>query len=176
MDRIDRDFGIDYPIRYALLPMVEQRGFVAGIDGIQPKYIRCGYIVSKCFVIEENTRHYGNGESTNSYNVVFPYKSFDSIYKKMTTPIISFGKCINADTVSFIFDGYSEAKAMCQEQNNMITLEMINSDAYSDFERKLLLDAEVDKLEKFQEFEDQIEDATSELLLGNRKGPSKHYK
>ena len=88
--------------------------------GIQPIYTKkevnketfrllYGYIVSKCYVIDENT-------------VLFPYASENTAYIENERKINDIHIGYNTNYVDNIYDDYDSAKKACEEMNNRLLI------------------------------------------------------
>lgn len=63
----------NYPIKYALMPIIEQTGWTHGMHELEREYGVVCYIISKCYVIKETKKYNINGTTDIKYQVVFPY-------------------------------------------------------------------------------------------------------
>ena len=112
--------NLNYPIKYALLELKEPGGWEQNYEDIS----LC-YIVSICYVINQNIRYYADGTTILSYEVVFPYKDIHSFkYRNQfnetaTKPkFSSYNTCLNSNIVSTLFNTYEEASIAAIEANN----------------------------------------------------------
>ena len=48
---------INYPIKYALMPIVDQVGWYNGVYGLERNYDTVCYIVSKCYLVGEKIKY-----------------------------------------------------------------------------------------------------------------------
>lgn len=115
---------LNYPIKYAVLELKEQGGWSTNYEDVT-----VGFIVSKCYVVEQNTRYLQNGTSKTSYKVVFPYKDFNNYKYRLLRGIDInehehvpeynyYRECTNANTVSDVFDTYEEATEIANQENH----------------------------------------------------------
>lgn len=167
------EIGMNYPIKYAVLPLFERKGFKAGVDGVVPNYQISAYIVTKCFVTEERTRYYGDGKQVPAYKVVFPFKTYQSLNGMMEVPDIVDGECTNAWLVHEVFSGYQQAKQTCNHLNSLITFSLIHQEGIAKDEVDIILEQESRRLETVQEFEDQVAERTRDLSIGKQRFPKK---
>lgn len=70
----------NYPIRYAVRPIVEQVGWSQGLNELEGKYGTVAYIVSKCYLVSQTKGYSQNGEVTESFSVVFPFQKDSNSY------------------------------------------------------------------------------------------------
>lgn len=110
---------LNYPIKYAVLELKEHGGWEHNYEDIT-----VGFIVSPCYVINQNTRYYSDGTNKTTYQVVFPYKDihtykYRNIFNEKTdTPHYSLYKiCLNCNEVSDIFDTYEKASIAAEKAN-----------------------------------------------------------
>ena len=92
---------LKYPIVFALQKMTKE-----AYENYNSFDEILGYVVSPCYLIEENLLYDKDGNSCKKYKVVFP-RSVDSIYydyidRDYIPDINSYGECKNAVTVDFI--------------------------------------------------------------------------
>jgi hypothetical protein len=154
----------NYPVKYALLPHYEQKGFMVELGNIEPNYEITAYVVSKCFVVDEKTVRI-NDYPLKIYTVVFPYRTRSDLNREMNVP--SEHHFYSTDVVHEVFDGYSEAKAECDQRNNMFTDMLLLQTELASDELELIALQQSEKLERLQEFEDSISEATKDLNLEN---------
>ena len=90
-----------YDVKYAVEPVYEK-------NSKTHSKLLYGYVVSKCYEIENN----------NGHVVLFPYaldRKTYSLALKRTPSIAKVG--FNTDTVNSVFDDYEMAKIMCKVKN-----------------------------------------------------------
>ena len=106
---------INYPIKYAIQELKINKGYDSNYEDIT-----YGFIISKCYIVNQNIRYHQDGTNTLTYNVVFPYKDIETfIYhtqfnyqfnETKSIPYYSFrNKCMNDTIIYNIFDTYEEA-------------------------------------------------------------------
>lgn len=106
---------INYPIKYAIQELKINKGYDSNYEDIT-----YGFIISKCYVVNQNIRYYQDGSNSLTYNVVFPYKDIQTfIYNKnfkypfneiKSIPHYSlWNNCMNDTIIYNIFDTYEEA-------------------------------------------------------------------
>lgn len=107
---------LNYPIKYAILGIEEQVGWLPGLHEMEREYDICGYIVSKVYVVGEFIKYNGDGSYKKFYQVVFP---FTSIYeRKIQVPSYNLNwDCHNYVNVSEIFDNFDDAKIVSNKKN-----------------------------------------------------------
>ena len=112
------DQNLKYPIKYALLELKEHGGWEHNYEDIP----LC-YIVSPCYVINQNIRYYSDETTKTTYEVVFPYKDIHT-YKYLKRfnehsekPHFSSYNCLNSNIVSNLFDTYEEANITAEIEN-----------------------------------------------------------
>lgn len=113
---------INYPIKYAAMPIIEQVGWVHGLNELERDYGVVCYIVSKCYLLNDSTKYMANGKSVKEYEVVFPYQS--SINGKWEKTIPTFNLfnyvCTNSNKTDGVFDTYEEALVHATEKNEKL--------------------------------------------------------
>ena len=110
---------VNYPIKYALMPIDEQVGWNNGVYGLERNYDTVCYIVSKCYVISEKTKFEPNGDTSIEYQVVFPYEYREfNRWKKVLPSRSVHGIPLNSKTVHNLFDSFEEASFHCDKKNN----------------------------------------------------------
>lgn len=156
---------LNYPIKYAIQELKINKGYDSNYEDIT-----FGFIISKCYVVNQNIKYHQDGSQTLTYNVVFPYKDIQTFtYEVLTleypfneiksTPHYSlWNNCLNDTIVSEIFDTFEEATIYKQQQNN-------------NFKRKIFKQlskiSEYDKLLKTFEENQTICNKYEEIILKN---------
>jgi len=119
---------LKYPIKYGVLEIKEEGNWENGFVDITK-----GYIVSKCYVVESNTKYYADGKSKETYSVVFPYqdinvfmesiKNNDHVknlgYKKIPR-LNAMKEYYSVEKLDNIYDNYEDAKEMAEIKNNVL--------------------------------------------------------
>lgn len=129
---------LKYPVKYAILELKEQGGWLVGYENITQ-----GFIVSKCYVVGTNIKYYSNGENEIIHKVVFPFKNISdfrvslqrgSSYNSDET-IPSYDACGNpypVDVVLSLFDSYEEAKKIAVQKNEEMRSKLISNVSLSE--------------------------------------------
>ena len=117
---------LNYPIKYAVLELKEKGKVI-------------GYIPSKCYIVESDTKYFGDGSSKNIHRVVFPFTDveeykhkiyYDYETKDIGTPSIPMldlsGNYYPVKIVEKLYDDYDSAYAVATVNNifleeNMLT-------------------------------------------------------
>lgn len=158
----------NYPIRYALLPLYEKRGYLPDADvGLLPNFEIVGYIVSKCFVVFKTEEEFSSQES---YQVVFPYQSVRDLDKPMSTPIVYGDRCINAVSVPKVFDNYDDALI----EGMILNSALVDQNFYEFLapdERELIDQQDNERIASHLDFENKIAEATKDLAIGKEFNP-----
>ena len=117
------NIDIKYPIKYAVLKLKEQGGYLVGY-----KDITRGYIVSKCYVMESNIKYNQDGTKCVYHKVVFPYNDIGRFKTSLkngglnigTEEIPNYdasGKPFSASIVNNLYETYEAAKELAEEKN-----------------------------------------------------------
>ena len=167
---------LNYPIKYAVQELTIQGGFTQNYEEIT-----LGFIVSKCYVINQNTKYLLNGTFETTYKVVFPYKDIDSfrcslskLYNYNEKPAIPkynyCGECKNANTITKIFDTDEEAYITVEIENQNLRkkIPFHNIEEYKNIIRKHNKNLEICKF-----FEQLILDKTKNMIITKTKTYSK---
>ena len=105
---------LDYPIKYSVEPVFP---YASGNGSL------LGYIVSKCYVVEKQTRFLPNGTFKERFTIVYPFKglqTFKIMKDKRLPEIDPYGNYRNVDYVNEIYETYLEAKEVCKELNTKL--------------------------------------------------------
>ena len=109
---------ISYPIKYAVMPIIEQVAWSHGLNELEREYDVVCYIVSKCYLWKDLTKYMENGKSIKEYEVVFPYQANGN--GKLTRTIPEFNlfsyACTNSNKTDGVFDRYEEALVHATEK------------------------------------------------------------
>lgn len=161
----------NYPIRYAVRPIVEQIGWSHGLNELEREYGTVAYIVSKCYVISQTKRYFQNGEEDENYSVVFPYQK-DSAYSEYYRVDPSFNiyeQCINSTVVDKIFMTREEAMEEARILNEKIVKRKIVALHYnSKFKDNVreIRESQKEKLEDYKFLEELSKEKTSDMIVG----------
>lgn len=165
----------NYPIKYALMPLYKQTGWVHGLNQLERKYEIVAYIVSKCYVISENKAYSADGTSNIEYEVVFPYENIDnnnSIWTRTEPSInLSSSQISNSTKVKKIFDNYRDAIEYLKIKNNEILKNKISNLPFNESiktEIKKLEDIHNEIINEARELEMQIQQNTPDLKLNEK--------
>ncbi len=163
----------NYPIKYAVMPIVEQTGWAPGLNELVREYGVVCYIVSKCYVVvrEEEYNRYGN--ILYKYKVVFPYKK-DNLHRyllRVEPSYNCYGKCSNATTVDKVFDSFEEAREDAEKKNKKIVNKKISFlHCDDDFLQNvsLLRKEQEEKVNKYRKIERMMEKNSSDLVVNDK--------
>lgn len=155
--------NLNYPIKYAVLELKEKGGWDNNYEDIT-----IGFIVSICYVVNQNIRYYQDGTNKTTYQVVFPYKDIHTFkYRQIFNdePIIPhyslWHKCLNSDKVSEIFDTYEEA-SIAAEKANINKRKSIICNIY---EYNNLLKKHYEDLAICKQFEKLVQEKTIDMAI-----------
>jgi hypothetical protein len=127
--------SINYPVKYALLPVKTHRKTKNGEDF----FITDCYIVSKAYVMEEHRAYRETGDYNANYKIFFPYvvvANSDGITSyNRGEPSDYFNKNYE-DKAFYLYDSYEEALAAKEERNVLVSEEIIKK--YKPIEEELL--------------------------------------
>lgn len=165
---------INYPIKYAVMPIVEQVGWSHGLHEMEREYDVVCYIVSKCYLINDLTKYNENGSVTKEYEVVFPYQSGEFSRWKRVIPTYNLihGYCINGNKVDKIFDSYEDALKYATDMNkNICEKSWVHLPCSKDIMEKIKekKDEFDTKLAEYKLLEQQILLHTQDMKIGNGK-------
>lgn len=138
---------LKYPIKYALMPVIEQVGWTNGLHEMEREYDAVAYIVSKAYVISKTIKYHSDGTEEYLFNVVFPHTDFSNLDIKTVPKYNINGECINSLEVSEVFDTYEEAA-----QARIIENRKLRSRCYSVSRAKQF----TEELEKYIQVEEFI--------------------
>ena len=102
----------NYPVKYAIMPIYEQVGWMSGLHELERSYEVVGNIVSKCYVVSKKISYLEDGSEEKEFEVVFPYRKTD--YRRTydwerVYPEFSFGRnCINSNIVRELYDNFEK--------------------------------------------------------------------
>ena len=172
---------MDYPIKYA----VEELKVDGGIN-YEYEDITKGFIVSKCYVLEDRLIYLPNGETCQKFVVSFPYDQFEyftrwfrqNSYKYMSYIYDLYKNYIEnkhdpsrehlrdghpLHFVCELFDDFLEAKEMVDHKNNQLKGEILANTGRKAYE-KLLKEFD-DTMTMCGEYEKFIFANTSDMLV-----------
>ena len=164
---------INYPIKYAAMPIIEQVGWSHGLHELEREYDVVCYIVSKCYLISDLTKYTEDGKSVKQYEVVFPYQpgEFDR-WKRVFPTYNACGYCSDSNKVDVIFDSYEEALKYATEKNEKLCEKSwiylhCTKDIIEKIQEKK--DEFATKLDKYKLLEQQILLHTKDMEIGSSK-------
>ena len=165
----------NYPIKYAVMPVIEQTGWYPGLHELEREYGVVCYIASKCYLVgrEERYNMYGGVES--EYNVVFPYEK-DKWYQGFLSRVeprecLANGRCNNAINVDKVFDSFEEAKVVASKKNKEILskeLSFIRVDDNFLQNVSLVKEKHEELVNYYQNIESMIEDNSIDLVVNDK--------
>ncbi len=152
---------LNYPVKYALMPVREQVG---------REYEIVMYIVSKCYLISEKKIYSGDGKCSCSYEVVFPIIIDDERNIFVSLPQYSDKEeCVNSLIVDRLFDNFMEASKVASKKNQKILDSRLDDVPYKS--RYLFQEQVTLVRRKFQELQqkyqriEEINDLRSDLVV-----------
>lgn len=127
---MDKENG--FPIRYAVLKLTEPGGYLNNYTDIV-----WGYIVSKCYVMEQVVRYLTNGNKEIFYKVVFPFKSLETLRlscfkgskdlgERQVPHYDVDGEVYPIDIVTHLFTSYDDAKMKALEENEKMRQQIVS--------------------------------------------------
>ena len=164
----------NYPIKYAVMPIIEQTGWYPGLHELEREYGIVCYIVSKCYVVgrEEKYNRYGN--TICEYKVVFSYGK-DNQYGGLSRVEPEFclmnGRCNNFTNVDKVFDSFEEAKEETEKKNKEILskeLSFIRVDDNFNQNVSLAREKHEEVVNYYQEIESMIEENSTDLVVNDK--------
>lgn len=159
----------NYPIRYAVMPIIAQTGWSHGLNELERKYEPIVYIPSKCYLVKSWEDYDEKGEVKRGYKVVFPYQSTDDGWRRVEPDFNYFrGECINGYNVKEIYKTYEEAQKMATEMNKGIVSEKIPNMSYDSTLKERIDALREDMKEKedyYGKLASQIQKTTADLVV-----------
>ena len=164
----------NYPIKYAVMPIIEQTGQYPGLHELEREYGIVCYIVSKCYVVgrEEKYNRYGN--TICEYKVVFSYGK-DNQYGDLSRVEPEFclmnGRCNNSTNVDKVFDSFEEAKEETEKKNKEILSKELSYIRVDDNFRQnvsLAREKHEEVVNYYQEIESMIEENSTDLVVNDK--------
>lgn len=167
--------NLKYPIKYAVLELKENGGFIAGYEEITR-----GFVVSKCYIVESSVKYLSNGESKLSHKVVFPFRDLYNFkvglhYGKqdLGEPVVPKYDANNnpypCNVVSDVFDNYEEAYELATQKNDklhsnlILEISLLDSkwkEKYSELEKRFYKELSICK-----NFEELISIQTNDMEI-----------
>lgn len=167
---MEKDFKLNYPIKYAIMPVEEHTGWAYGIHELVRDYSVVAYIAMKCRIVKEVKKYFQDGSFKTTYEVVFLYdrKTLNSCFEP-NKPHFNFdGDCTDTVVVDAIFDDFATAKDACIPKNKKIlSTAMMGLSLGEDLEREYreLLDHHDKTLAKYGAIESSVEEATKDEII-----------
>lgn len=164
----------NYPIKYAVMPIIEQTGWYPGLHELEREYGIVCYIASKCYVVgrEEKYNRYGN--TICEYKVVFSYGK-DNQYGDLSRVEPEFclmnGRCNNSTNVDKVFDSFEEAKEETEKKNKEILSKELSYIRVDDnFHQNVSLAREKreEVVNYYQKIENMIEENSTDLVVNDK--------
>lgn len=149
----------NYPIKYAVMPIIEQVSWVPGLHELERNYDKVGYIVSKCYVLNETKTYNQNGTFKISYEVVFPYR-FDNLKERIDPKLNSSNK------TDKIFDTYEDARSEVKRKNEEIIRNASKNISWDYNSFKKFEKIQIEKFNNLKKLEAKIMEKTEDLIIG----------
>jgi len=165
---------INYPVKYAAMPIIEQVGWSHGLHELEREYGVVCYIVSKCYLISDLTKYMEDGRSDKQYEVVFPYQPGEFSRWQRVTPSYNLihEYCTNGNKVDTIFDSYEDALNFVTAKNEELCKKSYIYLPYSE-NYAVKIQAKKDefneKLAEYKLLEEQISLYTKDMEIGANK-------
>jgi len=165
---------INYPIKYAAMPIIEQVGWSHGLHELEREYDVVCYIVSKCYLISDLIKYTEDGRRIKEYEVVFPYHpaEFNKWQRVIPSYNLIHGYCTNGNKVDEIFDTYEDALSFVTTKNEELCKKTYLYLPYSkNYAKKIQAkkDEFAAKLNEYKLLEQQILLHTRDMKIGNGK-------
>lgn len=169
---------INYPIKYAVMPIVEQFGRDYYINNQLHRDVLVSHIVSKCYVLSEEKEYFKDGTSKISYRVLFPWQK-NSALLCQNGNTLSTGGFSKYDTDDFInyfysfstkvdklFDNFDDALVLSEELNKQILKSYLKT-ATAKTALKMIEQHKIN-IERYKEIEKQITEETTYMKVRTR--------
>jgi len=161
----------NYPIKYTVIPMIEQVGWSHGMNELEREYGTVYYIVSKCYLIGENKKYSIDGTVITEYQVVCPFSKgeFNTWHKDEPSFNLIHGNCTNSIKTDTLFDSFDEAKVVKKQKNEDL---LVQKFVYMPIETYKTKHQEIeDEFNKtadyYDKLESEIENRTQDLIAKN---------
>lgn len=168
LQNVERE-KLNYPIKYAIMPVEEQTGWATGLNELVRDYSVVANIVMKCYVIGKNINFKKDGSYQNQYEVVFLYgpERYSRSFEPTVPSFSIYYQCTNSTIVDQVFDSFEEAKTVATEKNGKIfrraTLRL-SIEHYGE-QLKLLREDYQRVLDKYEIVESSVEEQTSDVTI-----------
>lgn len=157
----------NYPIKYAVMPIYEQRGWTTGLNELEPQSKIVAYIISKCYLFQEIKTYSRYNSYKTTYKVCFLYqKSYRGGWERINPNLC------DLTVIEKTFDSYEEANKEKEKLNQEILNNKIINLPYDNnfLENKMYLTEEhLETLHEYQLLENQITEKTKDLTLENKE-------
>ena len=161
----------NYPIKYAVIPIEEQIGWVPGLNELEREYGTVCYIVSKCYLVNDNKKYEKDGSITQKYYVVCPYYKDEYLTWHRQEPSFNYisNTCYNSIKVNNIFDNLEDAKKYKDDLNDELLTKKISYLPVKNLKEKIIeTKKEFNKLlSHYNKLEEEIENQTQDLIVNN---------
>ena len=161
----------NYPIKYAVIPMIEQIGWSHGMNELERKYGTVCYIVSKCYLVGENKQYNIDGTITTKYQVVCPFSEEEHYTWRREEPSYNLmhGGYTNSIITDALFDSFDDAKVIKEQKNKDL---LIQKFAYMPIDTYKVKHQEIeDEFNRivvyYDKLELEIENRTQDLIVNN---------
>lgn len=151
----------NFPIKYAVMPIMEQTGWSHGLHELVRDYNEVAYIAAKCYLITERKKYSINGKTNISYEVVFPFEKKDYDWKKIEPEYNVRGNCCNSIMVDKVFNSFEEALIEAQNKNDELVSDSVRYCDLSKAESKI--SERKIRMEYYKSLEQLIEQNTGDL-------------
>ena len=155
-----------FPIKYAVLELVEDGGYLNNYE----KVIK-GYIATRCYVVEDVIKYKADGTNYELFRVFFPNKNLEAFEDHLKSgkeyeinheniQFDLYGNMKNLDVVYALYDRYEDAKKMADYRNEKYMFETIYTNVILDenYEKN------AEKIKKEMSYEFDICDQFEEKL------------
>ena len=163
----------NYPIKYAVIPMIEQVGWSHGIHELEREYGIVCYIVSKCYLVGENKKYNIYGTYITEYQVVCPFSEREYYTWRREEPSYNLihGGCTNSIITDALFDSFDEAKAIKEQKNEDL---LVQKFAYMPIDTYKVKYQEIEDefnrtVDYYDKLESEIENRTQDLIINNKQ-------
>lgn len=159
----------NYPVKYAVLVVKVDGGWANNYEKVS-----IGNIVSKCYVIENSIRFFGDGTNKVTNKVFFPYANIESFKSGYVHPnqirFNYYGYPCDLEEVEYLFDTFEEAKVVAEENNEKMRRFLLgNIPCYNNpnFNAQYLeIQEEFNReLEMCRQYEEFISENTSDMKI-----------
>lgn len=162
----------NYPVKYAIMPIYEQVGWMSGLHELERNYEVVGYIVSKCYVVSKKESYLEDGSEKREFEVVFPYQKTDYMrihdFNRVYPEFNYNGNCVNSNIVNELYDNFDNAKEVAEKLNGDILSYNLGMISFRDKERRENIKKEhEERMTRFKYLERKIEEETTSMEVNN---------